>query len=226
MSQPVLSRSQRNDIFEMIRGHKLDPADFEWSIRTEGWQVIEVVLHRPTSAYIEISAANEGGFWLAWWPHSGQSRQCKDANHWQLALGIVNVWLDAVHKDHTAPDLWGELAKGQAIPAAARKTEYEGKFSSEELKLLEAGLEDIERYISATQPLDPPSKQQVHKRFEYLLDAAKHGARKVDWLNIFVGVVIGLVTEGLLDARVYGAIMTHATTVLHAVFQFGVKLLS
>jgi hypothetical protein len=66
----------------------------------------------------------------------------------------------------------------------------------------------------------------VRRRFTYLLDAAKAGARTIDWLNIFVAQIIALGTIGLLDARVYGPVMAHATAVLNAIFQFGLKLLN
>ena len=48
---------------------------------------------------------------------------------------------------------------------------------------------------------------------------------RFDWLNIFVGQVVGMITEGLLKPSFYGPLMTHAGTALNAVFQFGIKLL-
>jgi len=226
MAQAVLSRSQRNDILDMIRRHTLDPVDFRWSEKTEREEVTEILAHPSTGAYFEFGLWQHGGFWLAWWPSLSLSRQHTSAKNWLVALEIVSGWLNAVRADHEAPDLWGELAKERVIPAAAHSTEYEEKFSSAELTQLEAALADIERFIAATQPLDPPAKQQVQQRFAYLLDAARQGTRKVDWLNIFVGVIVGMVMEGLLNAAVYAPVMKHAMTVLNAVFQFGVKLLN
>jgi len=110
----------------------------------------------------------------------------------------VAKWVHAVHDDHHAPDLWGEVAKERTISAAAERHEYEKPFSAAELKQLETALADIEFYITTTQPIDPPGKQKVRNRFAYLLDAAKKGARKVDWLNIFIAQIVALITTGVL----------------------------
>ena len=181
--------------------------------------------HAATGAFVTFSES-DGGFWLRWWPSEQRSTLYGISKSWPEAMVNVRSWLGAVRRDHSAPDLWAEIAKGQAIPGAADSPEYRKKFSAEELKLLESGLADIGRYISTTQPLDPAAKQQVSKRFAYLLDAAKQGARKIDWLNIFVGQVVNMISNGLLGPEFYGSIMTHATMALNAVFQLGVKLLS
>jgi hypothetical protein len=167
---------------------------------------------------------HQDGWWLSWWPDLGGSRYTS-ATSYQTALGIIGGWLARVRADHEAPDLWGEIKKGTAIPEAAQRTEYEKQFSAAELKQLEAALADIERYIATTQPLDPSGKQEVHKHFEYLLDAAKKGARKIDWLNVFVAQMVAMVVAGLLDPKVYGPVMAHAAQALNAIFQLGLKLL-
>lgn len=225
MAEWILARAQRNDIFEMIRAVPLDPADFAWSQEGKGDGLAEVITHTPTDAQCKFSRFQDGGFWLHWWPSRNQSVRYDNAPSWQFALNFVVDWLAAVEADHRAPDLWGEVAKEKTISGAAARTEYENPFSVAELKLLETSLADIEHYIEATQPLDPAAKQAVHSRFVYLLDAAKNGARKIDWLNIFIAQIVTMVVSGLLDPRVYGAVMSHAATVLNAIFQFGLKLI-
>lgn len=122
--------------------------------------------------------------------------------------------------------MWSEVSKSNAISGASELTaEYQKPFSAAELQQLEKALPEIERYIATTQPLNDADKEQVHKRFAYLLDAAKQGARKIDWLNIFVAQIIALVTAGLVDPKIYSAVMSHAATVLNAIFHLGLKLI-
>lgn len=135
-------------------------------------------------------------------------------------------WIVAVNADYRAPDLWGEVAKEKTISGAADKAAYEKPFSAAELKLLETSLADIEHYITTTEPLDQAGQQEVHRRFSYLLDAAKKGARKIDWLNIFIAQIVTMIGAGALDARVYGPVMAHAAAAMNAIFQFGLKLLN
>jgi hypothetical protein len=65
----------------------------------------------------------------------------------------------------------------------------------------------------------------VRGRFAYLLGAAKRGILKVDWLNLLVGQIVSLVTEGVLDASLWHPVMSHAHKILNGIFQFGVRLL-
>jgi hypothetical protein len=161
----ILSRAQRNDIFQMIGRAKLDPADFEWSTYGGGDELKEVVSHRPTDGLCEFSIWDADGFWVHWWPSRQQSQRYEGSKTWPRAMEYVLDWLTAVTTDHHAPDLWGEVAKEKTISGAAEKAEYEKPFSAAELKLLETSLADIEHYITTTQPLDPARKQEVHRRF-------------------------------------------------------------
>lgn len=222
---PVLTRTQRNDILQEIRKAQLDPAVFEWSTEPKGNGIKEVLTHPQTSARFEFSAHHGGGLWLVWWPNSARGEHFLSAHSWGDALSAVAGWLSVVHDDHLAPDLWGEITKEKTISGAANSADYQNSFSPGELKLLETGLADIEHYITTTQPLDPAGQDAVHKRFTYLLDAAKRGARKIDWINIFVGQLVGLVMLGLIDPKFYRPVMAHAATALNAVFHFGLKLI-
>ena len=98
-------------------------------------------------------------------------------------------------------------------------------FSAEEIKLLEQKLPEVEAYIEARQPLDAEQKKQLHTRFQYLLGAAKRGLGRIDWVNIFVGQMFQMATDGLVHSSAFGAVMSHAWTLLGAVVKVGMKYL-
>ena len=131
-----------------------------------------------------------------------------------------------VKRNHEAPDLWAAVRAQAALPDAASRAEQSKPFSPREIKQLEAGLEEIERYIIATQPLDPDSQLKVKNRFQYLREAAQRTALKIDWLNIFVGQMFAFFAEGILHPSAYQVVMAHAASALTSVFQLGLKLLS
>jgi exonuclease I len=68
MAHSALSRSQRNDILDIVRRHTLDPAGFQWPEKRDRGEVIEILEHPSTGAYFEFGLWENGGFWLAWWP--------------------------------------------------------------------------------------------------------------------------------------------------------------
>lgn len=185
MAHPIriLSRVQRNEIFDAIRRANLDPADFRWTATGEDEDdATETLSHAGTGGFAEFSQT-DGVFWLRWWPTNQQGALFVRFELWLDVIAAVQSWVIAVLRDHHAPDLWGEIAKTRAIPSAADSPEYRQKFSADELKSLDMALADIERYIVTTQPLDSAGKEQVSRRFAYLRDAARQGIRK-RWLFI------------------------------------------
>ena len=226
MPVQVLSRTQRNDIFQLIRSAGLEPGDFTWATDTSETEPKEILAHPPTEAFMEFSGWSDGGLWLHWWPQHGKSRAFEGVHNWHEGTQFVRVWLSAVKADHDVPDLCGRDRKQKVIPTAAERSEYQEPFAPDELKQLSTALDEIQRFILSAEPLDDLQRQAVEKRFVYLHEAAESGARKIDWLNIFVGQMVALVVAGVLDARVYGPLMSHAATVMNAIFQFGMKLLN
>jgi hypothetical protein len=222
----ILSRLEENQILAAIQTAKLDPYDFEWLSRMDRSEEHRRIVHKPTESYLDFSFWTDGGHWMTWRPTFPSGERSAAAENWNTATRVINLWVEIVRRNHEAPDLWGALRSQTAIPdAAARAGGHSLPFTPKELKLLDEALADVERYIT-TQPLGPDARQGVTSRFTYLKEAARAGVRKVDWLNIFVSQMVGMVVNGVVKPSFYGPVMAHAKTALNAVFQFGGQLLT
>lgn len=223
--QQVLARSQQNLLFQGLRDAELDPAEFEWSLSTQAYRgTVQTLTHTPTRSLIGV-AVHQGMYWINWWPNHTDGVNTIHVETWNDVLFIFARWMREVKADHEAPDLWAEIRKVRLDNDTTSRPELLKPFSPAEQKLLEAGLDDVEQYVQSTQPLDPDARAAVRGRFTYLKDAARAGARKIDWRNIFVGEIVGMVRDGLLSPSFYQPLMAHATAVLQAVFQFGMRML-
>jgi hypothetical protein len=126
-------------------------------------------------------------------------------------------WLQAVKSDHDAPDLWAEARKEHQLSDAAGVVGGDNRpFTPEEVRELEPRLREIAAYIESRQPLDAEQKEQLQGRFEYLVGAAKRGLGRIDFLNIFVGQMFQMATDGVIHSSAFGAVMSHAWTLLRA----------
>jgi hypothetical protein len=95
-----------------------------------------------------------------------------------------------------------------------------------EVELIEPKLDEIEAYIESKQPLDEQQRRVLRGRFQYLLDAAKRGVGRIDWLNIVVSQLMQLFTNGVLNSSLYGDVMRHAAATLGTILKAaGTKLL-
>lgn len=222
----VMSRTQSNAFYQMAKDSGLDPADFSLTQEQQHFRgEVEVLKHLPTGSRFDISLSGEK-LQMSWWPKFTNGGTTFFAQNWPDAYGVARGWLQAVKRDHDAPDLWAEARKERRLSdAAGSVNEDNTPFTSEEIKLLEHSLPEVEAFIESRRALNETEKKTLRSRFKYLLSAAQRGIGRVDWVNIFVGQLVQFVTEGLLDSSAYGTAMSHAWTLLGGIIKGGAKLL-
>jgi hypothetical protein len=216
---PVLSRTQSNDIYALIEKAGLSPGDFDRTseeVRFVG--LIDTFAHRPTGGNLKVSM-DRSLFKLTVWPQFSPEGNTVESLWWgEALLGVVEAWLRVVKAEHDVPDLWAEARKERQLSDAANVKGADNRpFTAEELRALEPQLREVEAFIVSREGLDTEQQARLRTRFQYLLDAAKRGVGKIDWVNIFVGQIFGMVTEGLLHTSSYGPVMHHAWTVLRGI---------
>jgi hypothetical protein len=223
---PVLSRTQQNSVYQVAEGVGLDPLDFDLTIAQQPHAgLAETFKHRPTQSYIEFSLSTDK-IWMPWWPAFGPGDRMHFVQNWTAAIETTVRWMRQVKADHDAPDLWAEAFKARQLTDAAGHTEGDNtRFTPAEIEIIKPKLDEIEAYIESRQPLDAQQKKIVRGRFQYLLDAAKRGLGRIDWINIFVGQTMQMFTDGVVNSSLYGEVMRHAWTALGSVIRIGSKLL-
>jgi hypothetical protein len=220
----VLSRVQQNELLKLFENAGLSRDQWQVESVTEPYAGESLQYrHVPTGAKLAVTLI-AGRFHLEWRPAIDGTTSSRH-DYWADTAQRIAQWVATVALDHRAPDLWAAVGAETAIRDAAQSDDFRAQFTSEELRLLRAGLDEIERFITATQPLDG-GRDVVKRRFDYLRESAGAGVRKIDWLNIFVGQVVGMVVQGLIPPSAYPAIMGHAATALSTVYNLGLKLLT
>ena len=91
--------------------------------------------------------------------------------------------------------------------------------------MFKTGLNEIEAFIQSQQELDDEQKETLHRRFEYLINAAKRKLGRVDLLNIFVAQVFASTTTGIINSSLFWTVMRHASAKLETLFRFGQHLI-
>ena len=89
-------------------------------------------------------------------------------------------------------------------------------FTSEEQKDIEQRLREVEAHVRDTYSLFEPEMETLHRKIDYLIDAAGRFGR-IDWLNIFVGAIFSYLLAVALPSEHALPFMTHF---LHAIRHF------
>lgn len=224
---PILTRVQRNDLYQVAQRFELNPP-LDSEVRTEqnsDGNVVDALHHRPTESYISFRNSGEK-IWLEWWPKFRNGNPHGFADGWTEAILLTTLWAKEVKKNHEAPDLWSEAAKAHALTDAAADVVADNTpFSLAEIKLLRPKLDELQAYVESRQPLTPEQKAIVEGKFQYLLGAAKRKMGRIDWLNIAVSQLLQLFVQTVLPPTMYVDVMAQASALFTGIARASSKML-
>src|SRR5512142_2271751 len=111
----TLLRSQRSQVFELLREAGLEPAEFSW-VKEEiaGGIVVSRLNHRDGTHYFQFSS-HELNAWCVACPGRYRSMDYEYPKDWQEQEGVFRNWAAYLKREIGIPDPWGRLAKYQAV---------------------------------------------------------------------------------------------------------------
>lgn len=191
MAEDKLLRSQKNEIFELIKRNNLNPSDFKWDkILSKYTEKLEVpkLIHQPSDYYYIFE--RRGGF--DWTENSpGINKWTESCSVLGLHRQYVNEWLNRLKKE-IEPDLWESISEENIFSEFEASSNNDSPFTIEEQKYISTHLHKIERYLISTQNLLEEDKEFVKTRLDYLENSSKRQNRQ-DWKHTMIGVLFTIV---------------------------------
>ena len=220
-------RTQRNWIFEQINNLDLDPREFEWGQRaafqSDSKRLYPALIHRPTEYYYLFKTEPDGTHWPEYSP--GRDKVVHAANGafpgqvWKNVEQALPLWLSYLKREIEAPDLWTALQQeSQLIDAAVFQELDDRPFTPNELVYIRQSLDELKKFIAATQQLSAERSEFVNQRLDYLQDAAKRQGRQ-SWLHTTIGVLFTIVIGAALSPDAARELFRFAATVLSQVIK-------
>ena len=183
----LLQKMHKNDIFRAIQAVGLDPKefdldDFDDTVRIKyRWSASYFIVSRRSGYYAGESLVGDGIVWP-----TGPSS-------WQALMPRVSWWLQEVKQDLDTPDLWAELKReAQLLGAGSSVVTENTVFTVDEQREIAGHLKKLGEYVSDTHSLSKAQIQALGEKLDYLVDASSRLGRK-DWLNAFIGAILGFV---------------------------------
>jgi hypothetical protein len=210
-----LQKWKANQIFEAIQSIGLNPNEFEFEDSGT-----EVLLKHKRSKSCFVIGGNAGHYIGRYvvgdgvdWPYEKYS--------WEPVMERFSLWVKEVKDDLETPDLWAELQRdarllGSVSAAASENT----PFTSEEQKDIEQRLREVEAHVRDTYSLTESDFNLLHKKIDYLVDASGRLGR-IDWLNIFVGAIVGYILAVGLPPESVHPFMTYLLRAIGQLFEHG-----
>jgi hypothetical protein len=191
MSDPNLLQTQKNEVILIIKESGMNPLEFQL-IEGRGW--LPKVLHTPSGFDFVFSGDS-----ILCSPGAEKVRQEVSRLNWLGKSEMLRNWLTYLKREFEAPDLWAALAQEQELFSAEPAGAVNAPFNAEEQAQIKRAVDEIRVYITTTYTLADEPLSRVHAKLDYLIDASTRLGR-IDWKNILVGALVGLVLQQLIPS--------------------------
>jgi hypothetical protein len=199
----TLTISKKDRLFRMLTGMNFDPADFNWSDKTqEEWDGLAA--HKFIVSELKYKrwdySFSFGYYGVIACP--GQDRKIEKWTHqdnWEYQEQRFEEWLRRLRNEINAPNLWASVGQEKILSnAVSSPTLNNLPFDQVEHELIHGKLDEIKAFVYQAQQLDAAQSKFVEQEFAYLKEASGRMGRK-DWLTLlaggFMSMIVGLALE-------------------------------
>lgn len=200
----TMTKGIRNSFFEIVKDCDFEPSSFEWllvdSPNTKAL-LSPLVLYR-NSRYYYLFDHLDGKHLAEFSPGPAGLVQRSHPSSWHDHRQHFSIWLNSLRQELEEPDLWLTNDEGSdqqmnlaLIPLDVfRPTTDNSAFVEQEIKGITRLLSAMGNAIRQSTDLSAEQHRITREKLEYLEDAAKkHG--RIDWLNIFVGTMVNILSS-------------------------------
>ena len=153
-----LLKSQKNAVFEVVRATELEPQHFKWSERASLPQIVEgmgqadlLLTHEPSGDWFLFQ--EESTWRYEYSPGLERTSESGAANEWESMLMHVKIWLVAVKRELSEPDLWAELQAGREFIGEIGESVGNDPFTPSELERVRSQLREARESITTVHEL-------------------------------------------------------------------------
>ena len=229
----TLLQTQKNEVFEGIIAHKLEPSEFQWEeIELQGEEssygpdpgIVSCLTHIPTS-YDCLFDMRENFYSVTFAPGRNLPRERISVERWDGIggfQGFAFIWLSCLQKQYKARDLWAEYVGGKQL-ASVIDSSSQDTFSDSEQEVIKEGLEQIRNYLfEQVKDSEHQQEQQqyIRKQLDFLIDAAKRQPRK-DWGFCLLGNLMTLAFGMALTSKQAEELIRIAGSCIYGLFSGG-----
>ena len=198
-----LTKIQRNDIFNAVRGGGLDPATCDLKTATHNAEIN----HASSQSRFLIGRRQSD---LAYRTKAkiGEETRWKTSSppKWRNVLNLVQRWSQHVAEYEEIPDLW-TLEVDLNLLEDPNQSVDNSSFTSRERLEISNQLQEIRNYLTATQSLTEEQFSRIEESLNEAEDASGRIGRK-DWALLLIGTILTLILSGLVTPEVAQHVLT------------------
>jgi hypothetical protein len=216
----VLTRRERNDIFEALNDKGVDPARCKLRLK-----------HEPDSGTIEIRDVLTRSWFrftlllteygLAYNVPDGPAAAGYEVKQWGNVLEQLEYWASEVAYVTSTPDLWAELQQMPEVLTAAQAADASNaSFTPDEQAGIGRHIDEIKQLVREQFELTSEQLAAIDQRLDDGKESSKRLGRK-DWLMAFYGGLISTVMTDEIPPHVIQTIVSTVVSGISHLFGIG-----
>lgn len=195
-------KSQKEWILNLINKRGLEPSNFEWKEMRSVWYSDTKILcleYKNTGYFFKFDFFDEIRFDCSYSPGEEKSSVNTKPYRWEDVAVHVASWLNALLVEVTTADPWEEIKKyipGDNIDLEGEKANT--SFTFKEVEHITKAINALKLEVKKAYNLTQDQEKIVNAKLDYLIEKSKSIGR-VDWKNIFVGTIVSITFELMLE---------------------------
>jgi hypothetical protein len=193
----TLSKTQKNEIFNILQDAGLEPSDFSW-LEEEGEYldiVVSKLVYRDEEFYFKFDLNEEGEnepLSCAFSPGINMLSESYAVESWIEQKRFVENWANILRNEIFAPDMWQELEKYKdTFSLAPSEKIIDDQIPYYEVEQITEALHLLAKKIEEQFKLTSEQNEFVRSRIDYLVDAVKRQGR-FTWVHTCIGILMGI----------------------------------
>jgi len=197
MPDPVLLRSQKNEVFMVIKEGGLEPSDFQWYEIDNGNGLR--LTHIPTDSYFTFELS-QGSWSVCYFPSPSKAAVEFFGNtqtSWSTVVEKFKIWFSVVRREYAEPDLWAASQQEKKLIAEKIDDLENSPFSDAEQSRISIAVNELREFLISNAKQSDSQVQFITTRLQHLEEASHRLGRK-DWITLAMGTLTNIVVGAAL----------------------------
>lgn len=183
--------SQKDEIFEIIRGHEtFSPMQFEIVEDNENSKTI--INFKGSEYYFCFNSNRHNENWTNYSPGTEKIIDFSNYLNWRDSINHIYEWLNSLKRELSTPNHWAKF-KSRLSGISFSSTYDNEKFSYKEYEDLENKIILLKNHLDSI-PLLIEQNNEIKNHLDRLTESAKD-LGKFDWKNLFIGTILSIVIQ-------------------------------
>ncbi len=208
----LLLKSQKNEIFTLIKDIGLNPANFKWEVVSNSintFQNVSQLEYIDTQYYFKFDHIVEGHYAM-FSPGFSEAVSEGQAISWDSQIEYVKEWLDRLKIEVEEPDLWELMSEQKELNIFVSDNIVVGEsIQIDDHDRIENNLNELKEYLLKFGNVNISNQKIIMERLEYLNESSKR-VNKKEWTLMLGGTLLSIIVDILRNPVVIREFITLA----------------